>query len=195
MRGLTFPAWWLVLAGVCAGAQDGAGPLRFGGAHAEMTRLFTPAAAPSGLYTAHRLPEPIEAVAARLRTMAGVPEGWTLESLAPIDAFGSDAPYDRARLARLYGASRPRVARGALPLDGCRAAVTLVSPYPDVTLSTLDPGTLAIVYRVGRHLEGCGTGKGDSPLFPFGLQKKGTVPFFTRSSSAPRTLRRSRESG
>jgi hypothetical protein len=89
--------------------------------------------------------------------MAGSPEGWTLESLSPIDAFGSDTPYDRARLARLFGASRPRVARGALSLDGCRTAVTLISPYPDVTLSSLDPGTLAIVYRVGRHLEGCGS--------------------------------------
>jgi hypothetical protein len=157
MRQLTSPALWFVLAGVCAGAQNGAGPPRFGDAHAEMTRLFTPAAAPGGVYTAHRLSEPIEAVAGRLRSMAGLPEGWTLESLAPIDAFGSDTPYDRARLARLYGASRPRVARGALSLDGCRAAVTLISPYPDLTLSTLDQGTLAVVYRVGRHLEGCGS--------------------------------------
>jgi hypothetical protein len=153
---LTSLALWFVLAGVCAGAQNAVSLPQFGDADAETTRLFTPAAAPRGVYTAHGLSEPIGAVAARLRSMAGLPEGWAVESLAPIDAFGSDTPYDRARLARLYGASRPRVARGALPLDGCRAAVTLVSPYPDVTLSTLEPGTLAIVYRVGRHLEGCG---------------------------------------
>ena len=143
---------------VCSGAQPtSVGIPGFEEADPAMTRLFTPAGAPAGIYGAHRLPEAIDTVELHLRQLAGSPptEGWAVEALAPLDAFGSDTPYDRARLARLYGGSRPRVARGWLALDGCRASVTLVSPYPDVTLSRLEPGTLAVIYRVARHLQGC----------------------------------------
>ena len=130
--------------------------LGFRSADASLTRLFTPMGAAPGIYSAYRLTEGVEAVARRLGGPAGDSSAaWAIEPLSPLDAFGSDTPYDRARLARLYGASRPRVARGAMVIDGCRVAVTLISPVPDLTLSRLEPGTLAIVYSVGRHLEGC----------------------------------------
>jgi hypothetical protein len=128
--------------------------LALGAADAATTRLFTPLAGAPGVYTAHRLPDAIETVAARLRQLDAepAPGAWVVEPLAPLDAFGSDTPYDRARLARLFGGSRPHVARGSLTIDGCRTSITLISPYPDVMLSALQPGTLAIVYRFGRQL-------------------------------------------
>ena len=45
-------------------------------------------------------------------------------------------------------ASSPFVARGSLVRDSRRLAYTLISPYPDATLTRLEPGTLVIVFHV-----------------------------------------------
>jgi hypothetical protein len=52
-------------------------------------------------------------------------------------------------VARLYGAERARVSRGARTENG-RAVEswTLISPYPDPTLQKLERGTLLVVLRL-----------------------------------------------
>ncbi|HZT75273.1 MAG TPA: hypothetical protein VFA27_01350 [Vicinamibacterales bacterium] len=62
----------------------------------------------------------------------------------PLDALGAAGDYDRAKVARLYGGSRPSVARGWRQ-DGDRfESITLISPHPDAALERLVPGTLVI---------------------------------------------------
>ncbi len=71
------------------------------------------------------------------------------ERVAPTDGFGTIGGYDRAALAKLFGARRVTVARGPRLVDGrVVASVTLLSPYPDPTLTRLRPGTLRIVTRL-----------------------------------------------
>jgi hypothetical protein len=96
--------------------------------------------------------EPIDALARALAPGAPAdPDGaWQVQRLDPGDAFGSEPPYDRARLARLYDGERPRVVRGPLLVAGERVSLTLVSPYPDARLAVLQPGTLVIVHRFER---------------------------------------------
>jgi hypothetical protein len=82
-------------------------------------------------------------------TIVKGPGSWEPNALLPLDAFGLDGIGDRQRLARLYGARRPRVARGPrVAEDGGHESWTLVSPYPDAMLRTLEPGTLLIVLRL-----------------------------------------------
>jgi hypothetical protein len=69
---------------------------------------------------------------------------WPREQVAPLDALGAAGTYDRAAVARLYGALRPTVARGWIRRDGELESVTLISPAPDPTATRLDPGTLII---------------------------------------------------
>src|ERR671937_3129971 len=69
---------------------------------------------------------------------------WLVEAQPPLDAFGAAGPYDRAKLARLYGGRRATVARGWIQENGCVTSVTAISPFPDVALARLDPGTLLI---------------------------------------------------
>lgn len=117
-----------------------------------LTRLFTPAQVRPGVYAAHQRPEPIEVLAGVLAPPgASRADGaWTIQALDPGEAFGAEPPYDKARLVRLYDGRRPRVVRGPTVLAGERASLTLVSPYPDASLSTLLPGTLVIVHRFDR---------------------------------------------
>ena len=75
---------------------------------------------------------------------------WTIEATAPLDAFGAAGTYDRAKVARLYGGRWPRVARGWRRSEGQLESITLVSPYPNATLTRLEPGTLII-----RHILCC----------------------------------------
>ena len=102
-----------------------------------LTALFTPPNPHVGRYqvctTDRRIDEVAEA-------------GWTIESLEPPDAFGRAGPYDRGALARLYGGLRPRVARGWHQQGDRFESVTLISPYPDASLSHLNPGTMLIVF-------------------------------------------------
>jgi hypothetical protein len=75
---------------------------------------------------------------------------WTVTSSSPVDAFGEAGTYHRFRLIRLYGSSRARVVRGPRIADNGTTLETwtLVSPYPDATLTQLEPGTLVLVLRV-----------------------------------------------
>jgi hypothetical protein len=79
------------------------------------------------------------------------PGAWSPRSQLPADAFGRSGTYDRWKLARLYGARQPRVARGARIADGgAIESWTLVSPYPSPDLTRLEPGTLLIVLRIAQ---------------------------------------------
>jgi hypothetical protein len=66
------------------------------------------------------------------------------EQLEALDAFGTAGSFSRARLVQLFGGRRVTVTRG-WRLDGSRfESITLLTPYPDPTLTRLNPGTLAI---------------------------------------------------
>jgi len=101
--------------------------------------LFTPPQPRLGRYETCVVDAPLERVA---------PEGWAAEPVDPVDAFGAAGLYDRSRLERLYAGRRPMVARGWVESHGRFESWTLVSPYPDPTLTTLRPGTLAIRYLI-----------------------------------------------
>ena len=114
--------------------------------------LFTPRSVPSGTYRAFTSREPLDAVLARLSADASLlhangsfearPEG-------PAEAFGQNGGYNRWKVALLYGAQRPRVARGPRMENGrVVEAWTLISPYPDAQLEHLNPGTLLIVLHL-----------------------------------------------
>jgi len=108
-----------------------------------LTALFTPPNPHVGRYqictTERRIDEVAEA-------------GWTIESLDPQDAFGRAGSYDRGALARLYRGQRPRVARGWRRQGDRFESVTLISPYPDASLSHLNPGTMLIVFSVANDI-------------------------------------------
>jgi hypothetical protein len=84
---------------------------------------------------------------------AGGARGWrygTVEPLEALDAFGSAGSYDRFAVARLYGGTRANVAHGWREDDGRFESVTLISPYPDASLSRLLPGTMVIRLSIAR---------------------------------------------
>jgi hypothetical protein len=112
--------------------------------------LFTPAPFPPGTFVVHRTAEMIGGLAARLRALdpAPAPGAWDVERAGVFDAFGSEGPYDKARLARLFGGTSPSVARGSLVTAAGRRAVTLISPYPEASLSSLRRGTMVIVTKL-----------------------------------------------
>jgi hypothetical protein len=117
-----------------AGAQsDFVAPCR---TEPQLTRLFTPAHPQLGRYEVCATDQSIAALA---------PRGWTIAVRSPLDGFGGvDVFFDKSAVARLYGGSRVRVARGWRQ-DGNRfESVTLVSPHPDATLTRLEPGTLVV---------------------------------------------------
>jgi hypothetical protein len=74
---------------------------------------------------------------------------WEARAEPPFDAFGQTGRYDRSKLARLYGARQPMVARGPTAEQGQVVETwTLISPYPDPSLSRLERGTLLIILKV-----------------------------------------------
>jgi len=102
--------------------------------------LFTPKAPPDGRYEV-------------CVTDEIVPDGRTItesvhlaepERLEPLDAFGTAGSYSRSRLVQLYGGRRVTVQRGWREADGRLESVTLVTPYPDPTLTRLHSGTMVI---------------------------------------------------
>jgi hypothetical protein len=115
-----------------------------------LTRLFTPLAVPPGTYVISTSSEPIEALTARLKELDPSPAtgAWAPTRPEAHGAFGQDGVYDRARLARLFNGKRVTVVRGSILRDGQRLAYTLVSPYPDATLSRIVEGTMVIEFRV-----------------------------------------------
>jgi hypothetical protein len=104
-----------------------------------LASLFTPPQPQMGSYEACRSAAPLVEL---------VRSGWIMETVPPADAFGQAGTYDRARLARLYGGRRATVARGYVQHADHLESITLISPYPDASLSQLQAGTLILVHRV-----------------------------------------------
>jgi hypothetical protein len=109
----------------------------------EYVRLFAARGDRSAAYRAYVTTLDLDAVRQRIGVQ------WEARALLPLDAFGQTGAYDRWALLRLYGAQRPRVARGPKAMDGRVAeSWTLISPYPDTTLQRLEEGTLVLVLRM-----------------------------------------------
>ena len=107
-----------------------------------------------GRYEICVVADPIEAVAE---------PGWTIERLDALDAFGAAGSYDRSKLAQLYGGTRPLVAHGWQQLGNQFTSTTLISPYPDVTFSRLEGGTLVIRWILQRASTDSSADAGLSP--------------------------------
>jgi hypothetical protein len=114
--------------------------------------LFAPAGDRSAAYRAYISPLDLDATLSRLAgtaTLMRTPGAWEPHAAAPADAFGQAGRYDREKLARLYGAQQPRVARGSRTEGGrITETWTLISPYPDAGLRRLERGTLLLVLRL-----------------------------------------------
>ncbi len=121
-----------------------------------LTRLFTPPAAPSGVYRVYVASAKIEDVVEAFRSVARSEEvrgAWTVQETDPLSAFGDAGPYNRTKVAQLYVGVPVRVARGPIVRDGRTvASITLVSPYPDPTLMRLERGTLIIQFDTARSV-------------------------------------------
>jgi len=105
-----------------------------------LTALFTPPRPSLGRYEVCTTTEPFDDAAAG----AGGPHYGPSELLEPLDAFGAAGSYSRAALTRLYAGKRVRVARGWIEYVDRFESITLLSPYPDATLTRLLPGTMVI---------------------------------------------------
>ena len=73
-----------------------------------------------------------------------------VELVESLDAFSPVGRYDRSALARLYGGRRVRMVRGWM--NGVKGfeSVTLLSPYPDASLTHLVAGTMFVRWTVPR---------------------------------------------
>ena len=111
-------------------------------------------AAPRGIYEVAVSDALIEQVAAAFARLPGAdPDAWKITSAGLTDAFGTEGPYDRARLARLINGGRIRMARGSVSLNGETVAYTLVTPVPDPSLSTLGSGTMILTVHADRLMK------------------------------------------
>jgi hypothetical protein len=113
-----------------------------------LTALFTPLRPEIGHYEVCTSGERLDEVVAAGRSQ-GLRYG-PLEALEALDAFGSAGPYDRFAVARLYRGTRARVVHGWRIVGDRFESVTLISPYPDASLSHLNPGTMAVFWRAAR---------------------------------------------
>jgi hypothetical protein len=119
-----------------------------------LAALFVPRRAPAGSFEVAVLDCGIEDARRVLLEAAHPgpprpPAGPPVRKLDPLDAFGDAGAYQRTTVARLYGGRKAQVVRMPVERDGRTvAAVTLVSPYPDPTLSRLVEGTMVIVLHV-----------------------------------------------
>ena len=112
-----------------------------------MAPLFTPLLPRLGAYQVCAADRPLEEVAAQA---SGVHFGMT-ELVEALEAFGGAGTVNRARLARLYGGRRVKVVRGWRSEQTRFESTTLMSPYPDVSLSRLLPGTLVVTWTVSAN--------------------------------------------
>jgi len=116
-----------------------------------LTALFTPARPLLGHYEVCTSDEPLERVAAGSGDTAGTPRFGASELVDPLDALGSAGSASRSRIAQLYGGQRVRVARGWVDHGDRFESVTILSPYPDQTLTRLLPGTLIVRWTMVRR--------------------------------------------
>jgi hypothetical protein len=139
-----------------AGAQ-GRSALRLPGTPApELAKQFTPRHAPAEAYEVVVLDGDIERAREQVLTAvrnasAAAPSRETLvvRSLDPLQAFGRAGTYNQTTVARLYTGRKAKVVRIPVDRQGRTiAAITLISPYPDPTLSRLIEGTLVIALNV-----------------------------------------------
>ena len=108
-----------------------------GGCDPALAGLFTPARPELGRYEVCITNDPLEGDA---------------EPLDALDAFGAAGSYDRAKLQRLYGGTRVRVARTWTATATTFVSTTRLSPYPDATLTHLHAGTMEIRFVIRRGL-------------------------------------------
>jgi hypothetical protein len=106
-----------------------------------LTALLTPLRPSVGRYEVCTTTDPLAVV---VEDAAGRSHYGPTELLEPFDAFGAAGSFNRAALALLYGGKRVRVARGWTEYPDRFESVTLLSPYPDATLTRLLPGTMVI---------------------------------------------------
>jgi hypothetical protein len=141
--GTAFLPVLLVLAGSAlpGDAQNSTRPRFLAGLACDdkLTALFTPPRPELGRYEVCVTPQPLASIA---------PEGWRVERLPPLDAFGAAGPYNRSVLVRLYGGQTAGVARGWFEENGVFEAITLVSPHPDPSLTELMQGTMVIRFII-----------------------------------------------
>jgi hypothetical protein len=139
----------LVLAAVLSG-QPVPPTVPLGVADPVLTRLLTPSSVPEGIYVVYRSAQPIQAITTALRSEDPdpAPGAWKVQRQDVPDAFDGASRADRFRLAELYVGIHPLVARGSLVRDGRREGYTLISPYPDASMTRLQPGTMVIVFHV-----------------------------------------------
>ena len=140
----------LLLSGIGAAASQVAGaPWRDA---SDYLPLFAPAGARAAAYRIVTSPGDLSATLRQLETddsLVRVPGAWQARAVLALDAFGLAGSYDRSALARVYGARQPLVARGARMENGrVVESWTLISPYPDTALQSLENGTLLVVLRL-----------------------------------------------
>ena len=112
--------------------------------------LFAPVGPRAAAYRMNESAEDLDTVLRQLAddpALLRSPGAWDVQALAATDAFGEAGTYDRGAVARLYGSTRPRVARGLTIVNGQREFWTLISPHPDAALRRLERGTLLLVLR------------------------------------------------
>ena len=114
--------------------------------------LFAPAGPRSAAYAIYVSPLALDTLLRQLTAEPSLmrpPGAWTATAMLPLDAFGQTGGYDGAKLARLYGSRRARVASGPRGASGRPIENwTLISPYPTPGITRLQPGTMLIVLNV-----------------------------------------------
>jgi hypothetical protein len=110
--------------------------------------LFTPKRPELGRYEVCTTSAGLESAAAETGTRG---QEVRIEALEALDAFGAAGPYNRAALARLYGGKRVRVVRRWQQRGNQFMSETLLSPYPDATLTRLNAGTMVIRFTLDRE--------------------------------------------
>ena len=115
-----------------------------------LTARFTPARSPLGDYRVCTTEDGLERVRQEPPPDLSGAHFGRPEEMAPLDAFGLAGPLDRAALARLYSGRSVRIVRGWAVRQGQFTSITLLSPYPDASLSSLHPGTMVIAWTAPR---------------------------------------------
>jgi hypothetical protein len=119
--------------------------------HPALTSLFTPSGPGVGRYEVCTTSQSLDRVMREASSEESKTHYGPANLLEALDAFGAAGRYDRGALARLYGGKRVRVARGWIDRPDRFESLTLLSPYPDPTLTRLLPGTMVIRWTTPRN--------------------------------------------